>query len=132
MRDPANAFHLAIPCAELEQTASFYTQLGCSVARRYQDRITIDFFGDQLVCHLAPDDVAPEPKMYPRHFGITFRQRDDYENILLRARSRGIPFFRQPFVRFSGQPEQHTTFFLLDPSNNLLEFKFYEHLAMMI
>ncbi len=28
---------------------------GCKLARRYADRITLDFFGDQLVCHLAEE-----------------------------------------------------------------------------
>jgi extradiol dioxygenase family protein len=31
-----------------------------------------------------------------------------------------------PAVRFEGTAEQHRTIFLVDPSNNILEFKQYE------
>ena len=49
-----DAFHLAIPAYDLDEAEDFYVrQLGCKLARRYPDRITLDFFGDQLVCHLA-------------------------------------------------------------------------------
>lgn len=131
MRDPANAFHLAIPCADLGATEAFYTQLGCSLARRYEDRLTFDFFGDQLVCHLAPQEVDVEVRMYPRHFGITFHQKADFQRVLDLARQRRLRFFKSPFVRFPGRPEQHNTFFLVDPANNLLEFKFYSNSKMM-
>ena len=131
MRNPAKVFHLAIPCADLNATEAFYSQLGCTVARRYEDRLTINFFGDQLVCHLAPEEVNREVKMYPRHFGITFRRMADYQRLLNLAQQRRLRFFRPPFVRFQGLPEQHSTFFLVDPANNLLEFKFYSDATMM-
>ena len=53
-------------------------KLGCYLARRYDDRITLDFFGDQLVCHLS-DETVEAPSLYPRHFGITFRRREDFD-----------------------------------------------------
>jgi extradiol dioxygenase family protein len=85
----------------------------------------MDFFGHQVVCHLAPDDVDPEPRVYPRHFGITLRTRSDFDTLLSSARNRGVPFFAEPFVRFEGCREEHWTFFVVDPSNNLIEFKWY-------
>ena len=131
MRDSHDVFHLAIPARDLEAAYAFYvTQLGCKLARRYPDRLTLDFFGDQLVCHRSERaDAAPE--MYPRHFGVTFRERAAFEALLRLARERGLPFFREPFARFEGQVEEHTTFFLVDPSNNLLEFKHYRDPRMM-
>lgn len=72
MRDNNKVFHLAIPCKELDETVDFYEKMGCKLARRYDDRVTFDFFGDQLVCHLSPENIDAEPSMYPRHFGITF------------------------------------------------------------
>ena len=54
MRDGRDAFHLAIPAYDLAEAEHFYVDLlGCKLARRYQDRITLDFFGDQVVCHLT-------------------------------------------------------------------------------
>lgn len=125
-------FHLAIPCADLDAAQEFYVErLGCKLARRYSDRITLDFFGHQVVCHLAPDRVDTNPTMYPRHFGITFVQKDAFDAILFRARERGARFFQAPFTRFASAREEHETFFLVDPSNNLLEFKHYRYAEMM-
>jgi extradiol dioxygenase family protein len=132
MRDPENVFHIAIPCADLDAAERFYAdQLGCDLARRYDDRITMNFFGDQVVCHLDPKAIDQEPKMYPRHFGVTFKHQRHYDELLNRVRARGIKFFAEPFVRFEGLREEHRAFFLADPSNNLLEFKHYQDPAMM-
>ncbi|HYZ38820.1 MAG TPA: hypothetical protein VE673_19245, partial [Pseudonocardiaceae bacterium] len=55
-------FHLAIPAANLADAHRFYVEgLGCSLARRYPDRITLNFFGDQVVCHLS-SDIDPLPR----------------------------------------------------------------------
>lgn len=131
MRDSDNVFHLAIPAKDLDEMFDFYvTKLGCKLARRYNDRITLDFFGDQIVCHLSKD-WDPNPKMYPRHFGVTFKDRKPFDNLLSLAKQREIPFFQEPMLRFKGLVEEHETFFLIDPSNNLLEFKYYFDDRMM-
>lgn len=124
-------FHLAIPTHDLDAARKFYANLGCTIARSYDDRITVNFFGDQVVCHLTPDYEIPEPKMYPRHFGMTFEHLDDFEKMKQNAQAKGLPFFKEPFTRFSGKREEHRAFFLLDPSNNLLEFKWYNDPEMM-
>lgn len=124
--------HIAIPCRELDETVAFYgEQLGCPLYRRYNDRVTFDFFGAQLVCHLSPQQIDAAPKMYPRHFGMTLRQRADFDDVYERAREAGAPFFKDLFVRFRDKREEHLTFFLRDPANNLLEFKYYHDPAMM-
>ncbi len=131
MRESQNVFHLAIPCRDLDEAYDFYvTKLGCKLARRYHDRITLDFFGDQLVCHLSPK-IDPNPEMYPRHFGITFRDRADWDRLLRLAERRELPFFQEPMRRFQDMVEEHWTFLLIDPSNNLLEFKHYLDPRMM-
>jgi extradiol dioxygenase family protein len=131
MRDSQNVFHLAIPCRDLDTAFAFYvTGLGCKLARRYDDRITLDFFGDQVVCHLS-DKVDQHPQMYPRHFGVTFRERSEYEAVLHLARERELPFLLEPMTRFEVKVEKHETFMLIDPSNNVLEFKYYHDPRMM-
>lgn len=124
-------FHLAIPVDDLAAARDFYSKLGCRVAREYDDRITIVFFGHQLVCHLSPDGIDPKPVMYPRHFGITLHDREAFDALWSRARERGIAVFQEPMTRFEGKPEEHATFFLVDPSNNLIEFKYYNLPEMM-
>jgi extradiol dioxygenase family protein len=132
MRKEWNVFHLAIPSADLKKDADFYERLGCGVARSYKDRITIDFFGDQVVCHLSPEKIDQDPQMYPRHFGVTMSDLDEYEEFLKSVQEKELPFFAKPFIRFEGKPEEHRSFMLLDPSNNILEFKFYRNSEMMI
>ena len=132
MRDVNNVFHLAIPCKDIEETIVFYVYgLGCKLARKYDDRVTLDFFGDQLVCHLNPEKIDVSPNMYPRHFGITFKDRVEFDFLIDLAKKRKLRFFKQPFVRFESLPEEHWTFFLIDPANNLLEFKYYLDARMM-
>lgn len=132
MRDSRNVFHLAIPCRDLDEAHAFYVDgLGCRLARRYSDRITLDFFGDQLVCHLSPDDVAESAEPYPRHFGVTFFTRSEFDEIVERARRRELEFVQELFVRFAGKREAHAAFFIRDPSNNVLEFKHYDDAEMM-
>lgn len=131
MRESRDAFHLAIPARDLDEAFTFYvTGLGCKLARRYDDRITLDFFGDQVVCHLS-EAWEREVGMYPRHFGVTFREWDDFERLEHLAEHRGLRFFAEPFTRFEGLVEEHRSFVLRDPSNNLLEFKSYRDPRMM-
>jgi extradiol dioxygenase family protein len=126
MCNQADVFHLAIPAHDLDEAQQFYVDgLGCTLARRYDDRITLNFFGDQVVCHLS-DSIDVAPALYPRHFGITFRERKSWQSVLNRARAHDLPLFAPPFRRFHGRPEGHDAFVLRDPSNNLLEFKHYD------
>lgn len=133
MRNSLDVCHIAIPCRDLDQALDFYvTRLGCKLARRYPDRITVDFFGDQLVCHLADEaDMTAEPSFYPRHFGVTFYQREDFDRLVDLVRTREIPVFNEPTIRFQGRPEAHLTLGLIDPANNILEFKHYFDPRMM-
>jgi extradiol dioxygenase family protein len=137
MRTRKDAFHLAIPARDLDEAYAFYVEgLGCKLARRYPDRITLDFFGDQVVCHLheVPESDVPDAEvqdLYPQHFGVTFHDRKDFERLLHLCRTRGLPLFREPATRFAGRVEEHTTVVLRDPSGNLLEFKNYVDPRMM-
>jgi extradiol dioxygenase family protein len=90
----------------------------------------VDFFGDQLVCHLS-DAWDRNPDLYPRHFGVTFRGRDDFDRLVELARRRCVETYRDVESRFEGLVEEHLTFVLRDPSNNLLEFKHYRDPRMM-
>lgn len=132
VRDHDNVFHLAIPVGDLDRAQEFYVNgLGCHLARRYDDRITLDFFGDQVVCHLS-DKVAEGPlELYPRHFGVTFRRRQDFDDLLFLIDKRGLEVFSPCQPRFAGTVEEHLTVVLADPSGNLIEFKHYRDPRMM-
>jgi hypothetical protein len=132
MRDVGDAFHLAIPTHDLDLAYAFYVEgLGCHLARRYPDRITLDFFGDQVVCHLTEMEVPEPTDLYPRHFGVTFREERALEDLLRLVEIRKLAVFRPAALRFEGTVEEHRTVVLRDPSANLLEFKHYRDPRMM-
>ena len=125
MRD--HLFHLAIPVWDLDEARTFYvTKLGCKLARTYPDRITLDFFGDQVVCHLSsPEARSATLSLYPHHFGVTFYRKEDFDLLHELAKLRKIDFFQEASTRFEGTAEAHQTFVLRDPFDNLIELKHY-------
>jgi uncharacterized protein len=129
VRETRDVFHLAVPSYDLRASEDFYVDgLGCKLARRYDDRVTLDFFGDQLVCHLTdgPEGPPEAPKLYPRHFGVTFYEGGDFERVHRLCLHRKIPFFADVSTRFAERVERHRTFVVRDPSDNLIEFKHYD------
>ncbi len=132
MRNSKDVFHLAIPCKDIKETVEFYvTIMGCKLSRQYDDRATFNFFGDQLVCHLSPDKIDTDPDPYPRHFGVTFFDEFDFNEIVDRLEKNNVDFIQPVNTRFEGKPEAHRTLFFKDPSNNILEFKYYPNPEMM-
>ncbi|MCC6141676.1 MAG: VOC family protein [Nitrospira sp.] len=121
-------FHLAFPVHDLAATKYFYVEgLGCTLGRESSSAITLGLAGNQLVGHRESDEVPVQRGIYPRHFGLVFLDRSDWESLAERACCQGLRFYQQPRVRFSGTRIEHRTFFLEDPSGNLLEFKHYTH-----
>ena len=121
-------FHLAFPVTDIEETKGFYRDgLGCEVGRESDHSVILNLKGHQLVAHLTPEPVEAQIGIYPRHFGLVFEQESDWENLRDRAIAQNLKFRIEPKLRFQGLPLEHRTFFLEDPSHNLLEFKFYRH-----
>lgn len=119
-------FHLAFPVKNIESTLVFYRDLlGLRIDLIESGRCIIDFFGHQAVAHVSEKDVPPRVSLYPRHFGVILDDERQFDEFHLRLERNGISFFERLFVRFSGTPREHKTFFLKDPSNNLIEFKWY-------
>lgn len=74
---------------------------------------------------MAPNEIEQYPKMYPRHFGRTFLDKSDFERIVESAEKYNVKFLEKPSIRFPDRVEKHLTLALLDPSNNVIEFKYY-------
>ncbi len=123
-------FHLAFPVRDLASTRRFYGEvLGCAEGRSSAHWIDFDFYGHQLVAHLAPTEVghrvtaAVDGAEVPvRHFGAVLGMQD-WQALAERLRALGVQFIIEPQVRFAGQVGEQATMFLLDPSGNALEFK---------
>jgi uncharacterized protein len=123
-------FHLAIKVDDLSRSRAFYGGLlGCSEGRSAETWVDFNFYGHQLVCHLAPDagtgvhhnpvdgDQVPVP-----HFGVVLAM-NDWQALAQKLRDADVHFVIEPHVRFKGQPGEQATMFLFDPCGNALEFK---------
>lgn len=123
-------FHLAIPVRDLATARAFYGDLlGCREGRSAAEWVDFDFFGHQLVCHVAPES-AEKPAHNPvdghdvpvPHFGMVL-EMNDWEALAATLKKAGTAFVIEPYVRFKGQAGEQATMFLTDPSGNALEFK---------
>ena len=119
-------FHLAFPVRNLDEAKRFYVEgLGCILGRESATAVTLGLAGHQLVAHLIRANAVRQKGVYPRHFGLIFRQEADWQALADRAKTQGLKFYQHPRRRFAGTRIEHLTFFLEDPSQNLLEFKYY-------
>jgi extradiol dioxygenase family protein len=121
-------FHLAFPVSNIPQTKEFYVEgLGCEAGREGPNSLILNLQGHQLVAHITDEPLTLQKGIYPRHFGLIFIEESDWELLLDRAQHKELQFHQQAKLRFPGLPLEHRTFFLQDPFNNFLEFKFYRH-----
>lgn len=125
-------FHLAIPVHDLDAARRFYGGVfGCPEGRSAERWVDFDFFGHQLVAHLAtgaqplhsnPVDGHEVPVP---HFGVVL-EWGAWHTLADKLRSAGVRFVIEPGIRFRGEVGEQATFFLYDPSGNALEFKAFK------
>jgi uncharacterized protein len=122
-------FHLAFPVHDLAQSRAFYGGLlGCPEGRSSDEWIDFDFFGHQIVAHLAPARTADHHNPVDGHdvpvphFGAVL-DWDAFHALAGRLRAGGVTFVIEPCVRFAGLVGEQATMFFRDPSGNALEFK---------
>ncbi len=123
-------FHLAFPVHDLEAARAFYGGLlGCPEGRSAAEWIDFDFFGHQIVTHLA-EGMEPRRHSNPvdgdevpvPHFGAVL-DMEVWRALAERLRGAGTEFMIEPYIRFEGEPGEQATMFFLDPSGNAIEFK---------
>lgn len=123
-------FHLAIPVDDLGKARSFYGDLlGCEEGRSDSQWIDWNFYGHQLVTHVAPERILPpahnavDGHAVPvPHFGAVLDMQS-WQQLADKVQQAGIEFVIEPYVRFKGQPGEQATMFFYDPAGNALEFK---------
>lgn len=121
-------FHLAFPSLDLAETRTFFVNgLGAEAGRENANALILNLYGNQLVAHRISEPLEPQRGIYPRHFGIVFSEEADWNELLERAKANHLKFFQTEKVRYPGQFTEHRTFFLEDPTGNLLEFKVYRN-----
>jgi extradiol dioxygenase family protein len=131
-------FHLAFPVRDIDEARRFYGGLiGCREGRSSAHWVDFDFYGHQLVAHLAPGETGHSATsevdghaVPARHFGAIIA-RAEWEALAERLRAAGIQFIIEPYIRFQGEAGEQATMFFLDPSGNALEFKSFADLGQV-
>ena len=131
-------FHLAFPVRDIAEARSFYGDLlGCPEGRSSNEWVDFNFYGHQVVAHLAPDECGNAAtndvdgdSVPVRHFGAILPMAD-WEALADKLRAADTRFVIEPHVRFKGQVGEQATMFFLDPSGNALEFKAFGDISQV-
>lgn len=133
-------FHLAFPVHDLDAARAFWGGLmGCAEGRSAETWVDFDFYGHQIVAHLAPGrtgtaDAATNPVdghgVPVPHFGIVLAM-EDWQALAQRLKNAGVEFGIEPYVRFAGQTGEQATMFFRDPSGNAIEIKAFADPAQL-
>lgn len=131
-------FHLAFPVDDLAKARAFYGELlGCPEGRSSLEWVDFNFYGHQIVAHLAPGEVghrstsAVDGDNVPvRHFGAILSMHD-WQTLADKLTKAGTKFVIEPHIRFQGQVGEQATMFFLDPCGNALEFKSFQDMSQV-
>lgn len=131
-------FHLAFPVHSLAAAREFYGELlGCPEGRSSEDWIDFNFYGHQIVAHLAPEEVghrqtsAVDGHNVPvRHFGVVLSMAE-WQAMADKLKAAGQVFVIEPYIRFKGEVGEQATMFFLDPSGNALELKAFADIGSL-
>ncbi|MEO7055652.1 MAG: VOC family protein [Caldimonas sp.] len=135
---PLSPFHLAFPVHDIGLARGFYGELlGCPEGRSAPDWVDFNFYGHQIVAHLAPDAAGSSQRndvdghgVPVRHFGIVLPVAQ-WQELASRLKGRGVEFVIEPYTRFQGEPGEQSTMFFLDPSGNAIEVKAFADINML-
>ena len=136
--DSLSPFHVAFPVHDIALAREFYGKLlGCPEGRSADDWVDFNFYGHQIVAHLAPSEAglaqrnAVDGHNVPvRHFGIVLPMAE-WESLAAHLKAKSLEFVIEPYIRFKGEPGEQATMFFLDPSGNALEVKAFADIAML-
>jgi len=131
-------FHLAFLSISIKSKSKF--NLGvfvCTLGRESNKWIDFDLFGHQIVAHFSPDECIGtnlnrvDGDMVPsRHFGVILPW-GQWKALCKKMKKQKTPFMIEPKIRFKNLRGEQGTFFIQDPSGNVLEFKSFKNDSMV-
>lgn len=127
-------FHYAFKIKDIASTRKFYVDiLGCTEGRSTENWIDFDFFGNQLSAHISNDIPAPDfcgkvdgVSVPIPHFGCIL-SIEQFETVQAKLEAANIEFVVSPQVRYEGQIAEQRTMFVMDFSQNSIEFKAFKN-----
>src|ERR1700744_6103536 len=131
-------FHLAFPVHSLAAARAFYGELlGCPEGRSSADWVDFNFYGHQIVAHLAPEQTGQsqtskvdDHAVPVRHFGAVLSMTQ-WQAAADKLQKAGIDFIIEPYARFKGEGGEQATMFFLAPSGNALKFKAFADMSSL-
>jgi extradiol dioxygenase family protein len=129
-------FHLAFPVHDIAVARQFYGQLlGCPEGRSSNEWVDFNFYGHQIVAHLAPEECnrrgssskVDDHDVPVRHFGAVLNLAQ-WQQLADKLKAAGTKFVIEPYIRFKGEPGEQATMFFMDPSGNAIEIKAFANL----
>ena len=135
---PLAPFHLAFPVHSIPAARAFYGDLlGCPEGRSSPEWVDFNFYGHQIVAHLAPEETGRaatndvDGDYVPvRHFGVVLSMAQ-WQAIADKLAGAGIKFIIEPHIRFKGEVGEQATMFFLDPSGNAMEIKAFADMSSL-
>ncbi len=129
-----NPFHYAFKVKNIESTRDFYINiLGCQEGRSTEKWIDFNFFGHQLSAHVNNNiqeldycGVVDGVSVPIPHFGAVV-DLESFEKIKINFIEAEVKFIVEPTLRYEGKVGEQWTMFVLDYSNNPLEFKAFKN-----
>ncbi len=103
--------------------------LNCLIGRKSDRWVDFNFFGHQISAHLIDQELTQDKtnivdghNIPARHFGIILEMKQ-WKILVNQLNKKNIKYLIEPNIRFKGEKGEQATFFIKDPSNNVLEFK---------
>ena len=129
------AFHLALPCLDIEQTQDFYVdKLGAQLGRNANNWLDINLYGNQITFTKSGrfdfnyQNYSFEGKILPSfHFGVIV-DITTWGNIYSKVNSANIEVFDE-ITFLKNKKGEHISFFVKDPNGFMVEFKSFSRSA---
>ena len=127
---------MSLPCLKIKETKGFYANIGASSGRMTQNWVDINLFGHQITFikagkfNFTNPNYVFEGKILPSfHFGIILDFKT-WGTIYEKLKSQGLDVVtKATFLK--DKVGEHTSFFVKDPNDYMLEFKSFKDLDDM-
>ncbi|WP_111309348.1 VOC family protein [Confluentibacter sediminis] len=128
------SFHMSLPCLSVRDTKKFYTSIGASIGRSTQSWVDINLFGHQITFiktgkfNFNSPNYVFEGKILPSfHFGVIV-DLETWNNVYSKLKDEDFELVdKTTFLK--NNLGEHTSFFVNDPNDYMLEFKSFKNIA---
>lgn len=125
-------FHLALPCANLQDTTDFYVlNLEANMGRNSENWVDLDLYGNQLTFTQAGDfkfdykNYKLNDQVLPSfHFGVIV-DVDTWAKIYSRLLTENLDVTTEATF-LENKIGEHLSFFITDPNGYVIEFKSFK------